>query len=282
MATPQDDNPVEPSATTCWVNADGELMGPRLQSIDPTMPLLCRQCGYDIDNLTAASLCPECAHPIGQSLPEWRHGTPWQRRTETGSSTLFAALSTAGAVLSDPRGIWSEIRVLPPRDGRALAYRWAMWSVLVVLVSLLAPIIVSSFMPWNAGRPVWRALAYLLLAAGALVLILITLMWIEQRGIRVFGKLRGWRTTPAVAWTVVGHASVGWCIGAVFMTLPGAALTWTATQDPRRAELPQVLALLAVTAGPAISALIGLLTFETLVYIGFRSMRYANQHREPR
>lgn len=100
--------------------------------------------------------------------------------------------------------------------------------------------------------------------------VLILLMWVEHRGIRTFGSLRQWRISPAVARAVVDHASVGWLAGAI-PTLPIVGLFVVGIID-------------AVTTAVAFAALaaLGLLTFETLVYIGFRSMRYANQHRDPR
>lgn len=41
--------------------------------------LLCEKCGYVVEGLDIAGVCPECGKPIEESLPERRVGTPWQQ-----------------------------------------------------------------------------------------------------------------------------------------------------------------------------------------------------------
>ncbi|TVQ62460.1 MAG: hypothetical protein EA379_05155 [Phycisphaerales bacterium] len=114
------------------------------------------------------------------------------------------------------------------------------------------------------------------------------LSMIEALGIRFIGRRRGWRTTDEVALVVVAHASVGWlaapatillglgCLGLMTaisfifpMFIPPMFIGWYADLG----IVYLVFAMLLVLGHP----LIGLLAFETLVFIGWRRMRFANR-----
>jgi hypothetical protein len=59
--------------------------------------LLCEECGYEIGGLAREGACPECGGPIENSLPERRHGSPWQQRR-----SLWALVRTNVGVLGGP------------------------------------------------------------------------------------------------------------------------------------------------------------------------------------
>ncbi len=51
--------------------------------VAPAVPeesaLLCEKCGYIVNGIPADSLCPECASPIAESLPQARQPSLWER-----------------------------------------------------------------------------------------------------------------------------------------------------------------------------------------------------------
>lgn len=100
------------------------------------------------------------------------------------------------------------------------------------------------------------------------------LTWIERRGVVFFGKRRGWRVTPAVAWTVCAHAAFGWILAAAFVALGLHLSAFLATGRPTgNALLPRDI---AISWAPLAGFFAGMLVFETLVYVGVRRMRFAN------
>ena len=101
-----------------------------------------------------------------------------------------------------------------------------------------------------------------------LLLTLVTLVaiFIEIAGIRFIGGRRDFRITSDIARTICAHASPGWIVGMVSVTGVAAAFR---PINPRNVDAFQI-AFLA-------SAFIGLLAFETLVFIGMRRMKFANR-----
>ncbi len=119
-------------------------------------------------------------------------------------------------------------------------------------------------------------------------LFLLALTWIECRGVRFFSNRRGWRMTPEAAWQVCCHASIGWIIMALLPLLGMAAMVglvrvfhysptgvidfsrWLGPGAPIWHIESVMRSTLTLGAG-----LIGLMVFETLVYIGARQCKYA-------
>lgn len=122
----------------------------------------------------------------------------------------------------------------------------------------------------------WGGLLVLVIAGVAL-----SLTYIEHAGIRFFGNRRGWRITPPVAWTVVGHASYGWLVSGVLVGIlanPSVYLSipW------REALLPFVIWQVdGYTLTLVAAAFWGMIVFEVVVYMGVRGMRYANPPTPP-
>lgn len=112
------------------------------------------------------------------------------------------------------------------------------------------------------------------LATVAIPGVILVLMHIESLGIRFFAARRGWRTTRAVAATVVGHASVGWVVGGLLAGV-GSAL-FIILWDPKGGDdWRQRLAATGMFCTMA-SPVVGLLLFETLVWLGWRRLKWAN------
>jgi hypothetical protein len=215
----------------------------------PVDALLCESCGYALAGIHADSACPECGRPVAVSLPERRTGTAWQRRHITGW------VMTSAATLRHPVRIWRDVSV----GSRSM-------TVLMIFNCAVAAAVPAVAVAASGGRSVAIPIF------GMITGILVALCGIEYVGIRFFGSRRGWRVSHAVAEAIIGHASIGWVVGGL-----AACMTIVVGQFMRQ---PVVTVLtvpidlrLAFLSGPAA---IGLLTFETLVYIGVRHMRFAN------
>lgn len=226
--------------------------------------LLCEQCGYPLAGLGHAGACPECGMPIVESLPAHRSGSPWQR-----SPSLPSWVHTVAFVLQRPRACWNDVCV-ESRRSRAMA-------LLCAGVAGFLALCPAATLHWRAGATM-DAIALLLYGTFAGGAMLFVLTWIERVGIVFFGRRRGWRTTNRVAWAVCGHASVGWLVcGAIVAFAWGLGVVqgggWV-----RELSIKGVVFATPTPSSLAVvgAFLVGMLVFETLVYLGFRSMRFAN------
>jgi hypothetical protein len=95
-----------------------------------------------------------------------------------------------------------------------------------------------------------------------LIVVYITLSAIEMMGLRLMAWKHRWREGGYGAKLVVANAAVAWSVASVLVPI-GVALGTLAGE---------MFARVGVVAG----FLIGLLAFETLVYIGMQRMKYAN------
>jgi hypothetical protein len=226
--------------------------------------LLCEQCGYPLAGLDRSGACPECGVAVSRSLPAHRSGSPWQR-----TPSFPSWVHTVALVLQRPRACWSDIRVESGRS-KALAL------VCAVVAGFLA-LCPAATLHWRAGATM-DAIALLLYGAVGGGAMLFVLTWIERVGIVFFGRRRGWRTTKRVAWAVCGHASVGWLVcGAIVSFAWGLGVVRGGVWMRDLQIKGVVFATLTPSSLVVVGAFIlGMLVFETLVYLGFRSMRYAN------
>ncbi|MBY0307719.1 MAG: hypothetical protein K2Q09_03165 [Phycisphaerales bacterium] len=147
---------------------------------------------------------------------------------------------------------------------------------------LTAAMLVPGVMPVHGEWLMIVPFAWLFMYAGLLLL-----TFIETVGLRFFARAawRRWRVTPAVAWTVCDHASVGWVVGGLLNLLfvaaePVARLArweWGNELAKRLIGVP-ITAFVSDTTALRVyaSLLLGMLTFETLVFIGVRQCRWAN------
>ncbi len=139
-----------------------------------------------------------------------------------------------------------------------------------------APAATGTMVVWSdlaVPRPLWVAIVGVPVLAG----VLFGLTWIETVGVRFFGRRRGWRVTWPIALSVCAHASIGWAIGGLFHALVPLARTpmwWVLDKLPETAA--SRIALVYVSVAPIAAMMVGMLVFETLVYLGVRECRYAN------
>ena len=232
--------------------------------------LLCEDCGYQLDGLPRSVSCPECGRPLESSHPDGRVGSAWQQRPG-----IAGWARTVLRVLRHPKAIWGEVRV---ESRRSVALMLVNFGVAAALVPVSISIKGAQF---GAASPVY-ALVFYVVAFD--LLLLLTL--IESVGIRTFAKRRKWRVTRAVADAVCGHASAGWILSGL-----GVAVAWHVAQYM---EGDRVAAWIAGATGQRLvlntsevgvtlligflgmGLMVGLLTFEFLVYFGVRRMKFAN------
>jgi hypothetical protein len=120
----------------------------------------------------------------------------------------------------------------------------------------------------------WWTLAVGLGTCAAVAGVLLLLTWIETAGVRFF---HGGRVTRDVAWSVCAHATYGWVVGAVLVTL-GWGLIDLDIAIARAVRVPRLGARLGdwVAVPPVAGFFIGMMVFEYRVYQGIRICRYAN------
>src|SRR5687767_207587 len=83
--------------------------------------LLCEKCGYIVSGIERESVCPECGHPIAQSLPTSRLPPLWER---TEGLALVAFLFTTAKVVFAPARFY---RSITPRGDLRRSGWFAAW-----------------------------------------------------------------------------------------------------------------------------------------------------------
>jgi len=185
--------------------------------------LLCERCGYVIEGIDEAGVCPECAKPVRESMPALaRPGTPWQNKR-----SIRSFLATLRDMAVRPRPTLSLARI-DARSSRALAIRTTLlaagiWAIAPTIWAVVAW--VFTFKSWFDFVLAWtRDLGtiglYGLLGWLAAWCFLLTLTVIERAGVRLYGRMRGRRVTREVATTVCAHACIGWVGGALLTWIP--------------------------------------------------------------
>lgn len=241
--------------------------------------LLCEYCGYDLAGLTRNDNCPECGKPIAESLPENRTGTPWQVALKT--KTRWCR--TARSVMLHPRAVWANTRNDPWQ-----ARRLAIINCLIAGAVFLIPFILvagfndifrindesthMSFQEMSVKEGMIE-IAFVLLAWFIYTIVIGGILWvltaIEVIGISHFGRRRGWRTDRPLARVICAHSSYLW-----IPTTASAGTVLCGLFFFRGMSIFDALPF--IFGGAGFAFLLGMLLFETWVYLGFRAMRYAN------
>jgi len=178
-------------------------------------------------------------------------------------------------VLRHPKAVWAEVRV---ESRRSVALMLVNFAVAAALVPLSISIKGAQF---SAASPAY-ALVFYVVAFD--LLLLLTL--IESVGIRTFAKRRKWRVTRGVADAVCGHASAGWILSGLGVAIAwhvaqvvdgNDVASWIAGASGQRLLLDvSEVSVVLLIGFLGVGLMVGLLTFEFLVYFGVRRMKFAN------
>lgn len=271
---------------------------------DPSHPLTlrCESCGYIIEGLKPLDPCPECARPIESSLPDSRVGTTWQRgsdgrRQRTGITRRF--LRANALMLRHPAREFDVMTIETTRSAALLmaniALAAAVPSVLIAAlrarehfaeqlffrsVPNVSPALVRSDL-----SILLEAFIVVVILAPAIMLALWILTGVEQLGLRFWGRRRERRVTKAIAYAVCAHASAGWLLGSMISSIGLALVPFLHHIERAASTLFGPFAAnrteIALRLIPFLGAIIGLLAFETLAYLGARRCRFANAEGSP-
>lgn len=217
----------------------------------PDDAALCERCGYPLRGLSAlaGSVCPECGQAVTASDPVHRVGLPWQRRP-----SLRTFFSTLVKVAIRPGVSYRAMRVGDDPAARL----FLLLHVLMIAAGWSAGVVARGGGPGRAA-----------LIAFAVAVAVVLLTYIEAAGVTYFSSRHGWRVPFRLAEQIACYAAPGWLpaaaiFGVVLIVDLPAGLT--AYLDPTGMLIVYV-SLLGVS----------MLGFETLVWLGVRQCRFANQ-----
>ncbi len=228
-----------------------------------------------------------------------RTGSPWQQRNDKAIlkwyfkfvvRVVLPWLTTNVQALRQPAVMFRAMRI-EPRSGTGLLFLNLLLTAFVIVdpwvgVLLFDPTRRARSLGVFAQSVTWAGMLVVeMLVVGGFFLLL---TWVEYRGVRFIAKRRGWRLTPEAAWQVCCHASVGWVIAGL-LPLLGMALLFVGVYwfgySPRGVidlskyfgpALPVIqvntLVMWTLTLG---GGLVGLLVYESLVYVGVRQCKFA-------
>jgi hypothetical protein len=202
-------------------------------------------------------------------MPEARVGSAWQRRP-----SLFSLISTDAAAIRRSGEQFATVRV-DVWSGVGLAAANLLVSGALVVLPWSGVLIADPIRHAGAiaGRHWLRATAWVLpLEIVTVSCVLLALTMLEWGGIQLGARTRGWRLTPAAAWQVCAHSTVGWIVTGLSSWVGLIAWLNLASLNVGSSALREILRW----GVPVAWATFGLLVFELLVWTGVRKCRYAN------
>ncbi len=224
------------------------------------------------------------------SLPSARAGSPWQQQPG-----VRAWVRTVAGTVRRPWRMVREVRVEEER-ARSLREINILTAAGFGTVGLAAIYLGYALLQWAAGvwAPESRPLVGLPTGIGALLtialpvlgwgfvaVVLLGLTSIEAWGIRLYGRIHKTRLTPAVALVLTAHATAGWVVGGVLIALGfGVGLVLYEIAMHRNVGVFRGPMMLAPIWLPTLGGFLGLLVFESVVYLGMRACRFANRERQ--
>ena len=230
--------------------------------------LLCEKCGYVIEGLDTAGVCPECGKPIEESLPRKRDGTPWQRKT-----SVVSLIKTWWFMLFRPRRIFDEMDSIE-RDGMSLVAAGLIAGVAAVFLSIMCDQMFTS-----VGEGI--GLVILMAFLGFIYWIIGYLYaWIAMARICRIAKMRGYRVSRDAAWAISGHASVGLMFPLITI-LAWMVLLWTVQLIDQISFInvklysDRIFGFIFMTV--LASFPLGLVVFEVLCSLGMSRCKFRNR-----
>lgn len=225
--------------------------------------LLCERCGYVLEGTPRDGVCAECGKPVVESLPERRVGSEWQR-----AQTFQAWRECAVALHKSPSAVWKALGITRA-DHHAAEYGCIAGTVPIACAYVLSA--------RRADNGFQAILVGLFLVSFFTWLALYFLTWIEAKGVEFFSKRRGWRVPRSLAWAITSHASATWWVATTILSFG----LWQADRLEHWANsaVPASMQAFVPLTGaivPLAAFALGMLVFETLVYQGVRTCKFAN------
>ncbi len=241
--------------------------------------LLCERCGYVLDGSPVEGACAECGLAIRESLAERRPGSAWQRKPSP-----WSWMATGWGVVLHPARTFREVRLDPSLRWRDEAL---LWDNVVAAAFLGLAVLLAGLSDDGAGFVLNMLVAVVFTPVVQLPLLMLTEL--ERIGIGFVGRRRGWRVDRVASGAVCAHASVGWVAATVLGAL-GYLVSWPVYEVLRKLVGPggfgpggamgTVIAELVEyvpAALPLVGFGVGMVVFESLVWIGVRGCRFANR-----
>ncbi len=222
--------------------------------------LLCEKCGYVLEGLDQAGVCPECGKSIAESLPERRVGTPWQKK-----ASAWSLLKTWYAILRHPKRTFDDMECVE-HDGISLA---SIGLIVSLASTWLLLFVIILFEGINE-----IGLAILFAFIGVIYWFIgFVYAWIAVARVRFAAKMKGYRIDGDAAWSIVGLASVGLSFGPISVLLGTMLLFADLLIFPyERTLLGSLVWLLFLLSIP-----VGLMVFEVLCSLGMRRCKFRNR-----
>jgi hypothetical protein len=228
---------------------------------------LCEKCGYVLNGLGAEANCSECGKPAYESHPERRVGNAWQKKA---SVVYFFYTLLRTPLLFSFFGIFERVAIRPSRVFEAVAIL-----IMSSVVSITYCIMIYFWYKELSIQFLYMAMVVFvfsfLLTTGAVYL----LNFIEMSGIRFFGTRRGWRITKRNAVVITSYATSGWLVGWVASSIAAIMGIYFSSGGDWQSS-SRVWYQFSLLGFYVMPWLVGMLWFETLVYIGMRRMKFAN------
>lgn len=239
--------------------------------------LLCERCGYVLDDLDQAGECPECGIPIASVMPRLRPGSPWQQQRDLGS-----LIRTWWLLLTRPRSCWDGFGVQLGSGLTLMACGLICAALLPTL--LVLGIVLYSGVASEALGMFGYAIMYLAIVFAGFLLVAMLYCALGVARIKFWCRHRGCRMDSNIAWTIIGHASMGLSLIPLMLSVAIVAMIFIRLLYDHSgldgAELTVAWIILGYSSWiMALAALpTGLIVFEILSSLGLHRMRYRNPH----
>jgi hypothetical protein len=234
---------------------------------------LCEKCGYVLNGLGPEANCSECGKPAYESHPERRVGNAWQRKR--GVKNYFA---TIGQHIRHPFRSFESAQLVGKGS--------IQFAIICCFIATFGSILLSYAYGYSTESVLIESVDVReILLVGIITSVLVAIGWffllvlvgIEYCGIRFFGNRKQYRISRINACVICGYSTPGWIVGYSlaflfsWITLFLLFSLWITSESDIRNSVSK----LAVVVFDG-SWLVGMLWFETLVYIGMRKMKFAN------